>query len=288
LILLVVEEEVEHDDLGPEGRRLPGLILDLSQDFGRIEPHRSGLPASVEAALFGLLTIAWEEIVEYEDMDWRGFRLPWVYTLDSDVFARRLPPSSADSLTWEPISGFDTDGSEYEYERPIAFPLSEKSDTAISWLDDAAWEKIMTARAGTLFQRPVAHFFVRGFQLDGIDEFLAHISTIEEALGSPVDHHGSVRRKIGGKNPGATQRVALRMSALLNDASTGPSYTTLFGLRSDFLHGKPMADVSGSDRRLARELARKVVWALIGIGSADPTANRDQFLEALFDKALIP
>jgi hypothetical protein len=99
---LVVEEQVEHDDNGPEGRRLPGLFVNLGQDFGRIEPHRTGVPSAVEVALFGLLTIPWERIGGLREMEWRGFEIPWVYTLDSDVFARRVPPPSPDSLSWEP------------------------------------------------------------------------------------------------------------------------------------------------------------------------------------------
>ncbi|OYR18182.1 ymd domain protein, partial [Brucella grignonensis] len=74
----------------------------------------------------------------------------------------------------------------------------------------------------------MAHFFVRGFRTDGIDEFLGHISTIEAALGLPLDHDPRARRRIGGKNPGATHRVALRISGLLKDVSFGKAYSKLF------------------------------------------------------------
>jgi hypothetical protein len=59
---LVVDDKVPHDDMGPEGRRLPDLFMDLGQDFERIEPYKTGLPPAVEAALFGLLTIPWERM----------------------------------------------------------------------------------------------------------------------------------------------------------------------------------------------------------------------------------
>ncbi|MBL8580496.1 MAG: hypothetical protein JNK47_25155 [Mesorhizobium sp.] len=281
---LVVSEQVPHDDMGPEGRRLPGLFMDLGQDFGRIEPYNTGLPSAVEAALFGLLTIPWERIGGLKEVEWRGFAVPWVYTLDSDVFARRDPPPSPDSLSWEPAGYIDADGDEHEYERPITYPLDDGSDDEIAWLNDSAWSDIVSARQTALFDRPVAHFFVRGFRSDGIDEFLAHISTIEAALGVPLDHDQRARRKIKGKNPGATHRVTLRISGLLNDASFGNAYSRLFRLRSDFLHGKSMADISGDDRRSARELAREVVCALIGIASADPTVNREQLLDGLLDR----
>lgn len=279
---LVVNEEVQHDDMGPDGRALPGLFANLGQDFSRIEPYRSGLPAAVEAALFGLLTIPWEEIVGYREMEWRAFGVPWVYTIDADVFARRVPPPSPDSLSWEPAWYRDEDG-EHEYERPTAYPLDPGCDQKIEWLNDSAWEDIASAHQTTLFQRPVAHFFIRGFQADGIDEFLAHISTIEAALGSPIDHDVRKRPKIAGARQGATQRVCLRISGLLNDATAGASYSKLFGLRSDFLHGKSVGDISGVEWRSARELARKVVCALIGAAVSSPTVDRDQFLAAMLD-----
>jgi len=150
-------------------------------------------------------------------------------------------------------------------------------------LNDTAWNDIMAARETALFDRPVAHFFVRGFRSDGIDEFLAHISTIEAALGLPLDHDPRARRKINGKNPGATHRVSLRVAGLLGDRACEEIYSRLFGLRSDFLHGKSMADISGNDRRSARELARKVVCALIGAASSNPMVNREQLLDQILD-----
>lgn len=279
---LVVNDVVQHDDMGPDGRTLPGLFANLGQDFGRIEPYRTGLPAAVEAALFGLLTIPWEEIAGYREAEWRGFGVPWVYTIDADIFARRLPPPSPDSLSWEPASYLDDDG-EHEYERPITYPLDPDCNQKIEWLNDSAWDDLVSAHQTTLFQRPVAHFFIRGFQADGIDEFLAHISTIEAALGAPIDHDARKRLRIGGGNPGATFRVCLRISGLLNDATAGASYSKLFGLRSDFLHGKSMRDIPGVERRSARELARKVVCALIGAAASSPTVDREQFLTAVMN-----
>lgn len=281
---LVVDEQVHHETVAPDQRALPRLFANLERDFGRIEPHHTGLPIHVEDALFGLLTVPWEEIVQYRDFDWRGFQIPWIYTVDSDVFARRVTAPSPDSLAWEPASGVDASGDLYEYERPIAYPLDAGSEDAISMANDSAWNNIIIARRTTLFDRPIAHFFVRGFQSSGIDEFLAHISTIEAALGQPEDHNPRSRRKINGQNPGATYRVASRISGLLGDGSLSPIYSNLFGLRSDFLHGKPMASISGSDRRRARELARKVVCALIAVASSDPMVNREKLLDKLLDR----
>ncbi len=85
---LVFDEQVAHDDMGPGGRTLPSLFVNLGQDFGRIEPHKTAFPKSVEVALFGLSHHpVGSRLLKYKDMDWRGFRTPWVYTIDFDVFA---------------------------------------------------------------------------------------------------------------------------------------------------------------------------------------------------------
>jgi hypothetical protein len=76
----------------------------------------------------------------------------------------------------------------------------------------------------------------------------------------------------------------LRIAGLLGDWASGDAYSKLFGLRSDFLHGKQMADISGNDRRRARELAREVVCALIGVGSSEPNVNREELLGVLLDR----
>lgn len=281
---LVVDEDVSPETVAPGQRRLPSMFSAIDRDFGRIEPYHTGLPVSVEDALFGLLVLPWEEIVDYLEMDWRGFQIPWVYTVDFDVFARRSPVPSPDSLAWEPATQFDADGNEYEYERPISYPLHPGSEDKLAFANDATWQDIKAARKTVLFARPVAHFFIRGFQTSGIDEFLAHISAVESALGQPQDHHAQSRKRIDGKSPGATYRVTQRISGLLGDKTFGETYSRLFKLRSDFLHGKAMAAISGRDRTSARLLARKIVCELIGVAVNSTTIDREQLLDDLLEK----
>lgn len=281
---LVVEEEVSHGTVTPGQRCLPSLFGDIDRDFGRIEPYHTGLPKTVEDALFALLILPWEEIVDYVDLDWRRFHIPWVYTVDMDIFARRSPAPSPDSLAWEPATWVDAGGNEYEDERPISYPLYPGGDEKISLANDATWQDIISARKTVLFARPVAHFFIRAFQASGIDEFLAHVSAIEAALGQQKDHSVGSRKKVGGKNPGATYRVEQRISGLLADRSLGQSYFRLFRLRSDFLHGKTMTDISGKDRTSARLLARKIVCALIDIAVGSTNLDREVLLDDLLEK----
>lgn len=127
------------------------------------------------------------------------------------------------------------------------------------------------------------HFLNRAFLTDGIDEFLAHITVVEAALGLSIDYvAGSRPRLPSGKNPNATARVAVRLSALLGESGVGNDFKRLFDARSNFLHGRNMPPISSKDRKLARQLARRAVVALMKGALAIPTpASREEYLHDL-------
>jgi hypothetical protein len=49
------------------------------------------------------------------------------------------------------------------------------------------------AKQSVLFETPIVHFLVRAFLAEGVDEFLAHITTIEAALGLRADYQKRFR-----------------------------------------------------------------------------------------------
>jgi len=280
---LVVNEVVPLDG-EPGARALPALFLDFSRDFGAIEPHQKRFAAVVETALFALLLAPWEDWTVHGDLDWRGFRVPWIYTIDDDLLAESMPPPSPETLSWEPDFFFDEYGETIELERPTRLPLSDCAAKAIEWLNDAAWNDLIRARESSLFGSPVEHFFVHGFLVDGIDEFLAHITVVEAALGMSSDHHAAGRRKIGGKNPGATTRVAARLAALLDAETAVADFKRLFEVRSEFVHGRSMSPIPSHERTLARRLSRETVVALIKAALVRPApASREAYLDTLLD-----
>jgi hypothetical protein len=281
---LVVNEVVPLDG-EPGARALPSLFpLDLNRDAGALEPHQRRYATVVEAALFALLLAPWEDWAVYRDLDWRAFRVPWIYTIDYDIFAGTLPPPSPETLSWQPDFFVDDYGEAIELERPIRLPLSDCAAKALEWLNDAAWADLIRARESSLFGTPVEHFLVRGYLADGIDEFLAHITVVEAALGMSIDHYRHSRPKIGSKDPGATARVAARLSALLGSNTAGDDFKQLFGTRSDFLHGRTMSPISSQDRILARRLAREAVVALVRAALARSVpSSRDAYLDDLLD-----
>lgn len=281
---LVVEETVEFKfKFG--ARVLPSLSVDFGQDFGRIEPHKGQFPSAFEDALFFLLLEKWEEWSTLSEFDWRGFRVPWVHTVDHDLFVRPYAPRSPDTLSWEPRIYDDGCGGTFEEERPIISQLDKNATAELTSLKKNGWKIVEQARHSILFETPVVHFLIRAFLSDGVDEFLAHITTIESALGMQADYNRSFRvAEDRHRKMKATKKLGVRIAGLLDDRQVALEYYRLFNVRSAYLHGRVMKDISTKDRVLARSLARQVVEALIISVRQGPVLTREEFLDDLVDK----
>jgi len=81
----------------------------------------------------------------------------------------------------------------------------------------------------------------------------------------------------------ATNRRRGRVAGLLGGRSHADQYEQLFGIRSAFLHGRAMTDISTQEQVMARSLARQVVAALILATRAGPLSSREDFLDGLLD-----
>lgn len=281
---LVVEETVTLDR-EPEARAVPVLYMDLSRDLGSIEPHKGRFPGAVEDALFFLLLAPWESWSTMAEVDWRGFRVPWVYTVDSDIFVRLNSPPSPDTLSWEPRIYDDGYGGTIEEERPVELRLEEYVATELLIWDDNRWQLVERAKRSVLFETPIAHFLVRAFLAEGIDEFLAHITTIEAALGLRADYHKRFRiTPDHHKGMSPTKKMRGRIAGLLGGRGYADRYERLFDLRSAFLHGRAMTAISTEEQVMARSLARDVVEALVLATGEGTILSREEFLDSLLDK----
>lgn len=281
---LVVEEEIELDPR-PEARTAPFMYMTFDRDFGEIDPHLGRFPPAVEAALFFLLLAPWERWSTMQEVDWRGFRVPWIHTVDDDLFIRPSPPPSADSLTLEPWIVQDNWGEDVELERPTALRLDDDAQSGLALFTDSAWRELEAARATALFETPVAHFLVRGFLADGMDEVMAHMTAIEAAVGLEMDHKKWLRPKPDPhkKLSSATERVAARVAATLNDRASVQAYKDLFELRSTFVHGRAgLQKVSTAQRVMARSLARGVARGLVDV-AVQGARPRTEALRDLLD-----
>ena len=280
---LIVEESSDIDR-APEARggvfssicNADGTVRrkDLEESLGRIEPHMSRFPTAFEDALFFLLLLPWEDwTTRY--FPWRGFKVPWVHSVDNDIFSPPKLPPSPDSLIWDEIYGLDEYGSdEWLGRSPLqhSYLDDNKVSDLVSSASDHRWSLVQEARKSKLFETPVAHFLVRAFEADGIDEFLAHITTIEAALGHIKDaRSGGIKKNIGK-----------RTGRLLNDPRCGEKFAELFETRCEFVHGRSgVKDISSEDRRAARNLARRVTNALIERADCTKAESREEVLNRL-------
>lgn len=284
---LVVEEMVPLEQ-EPEARAVPVLFMDLSRDLGQIEPHKGRFPGAVEEALFFLLLAPWESWSTMAEVDWRGFRVPWVYTVDSDIFVRLNTPPSPDTLSWEDRIYDDGYGGTYEEERPLELHLEDDVATELPVWDHSRWAIVEQAKQSILFETPIIHFLVRAFLAEGVDEFLAHITTIEAALGLRGDYQKAFRvAPDRHKKLRATDKMRGRVAGLLGDRRYADQYEQLFDVRSAFLHGRAMTAISTKERVMARSLARQVVEALILATRAGAISSREDFLDGLLDKGAL-
>jgi hypothetical protein len=138
---LVVEETVEIDPR-PEARAIPILFELLGRDLGAFDPLARRYPAAVEQALVALLLAQWEDWATMLEVDWRGFRLPWVYTVDDDLAVQPMAPPDAEALTFEPVIYQDSYGEEFEDERPSVLPIDDGSSAQLEQSIAGAWRKL--------------------------------------------------------------------------------------------------------------------------------------------------
>jgi hypothetical protein len=269
----LVVEEAHPLDVEPGKRAIPLLFMTFSGDWGQIEPHQERFPTAVEAALFAVLLAPWEDWVEEPSINWCGFSVPWVYTLSDDIFVRPARPPSPDTLSWGPYM-----------ETPERLDLNDAAALeAPKSLNDKVWSDLVSAHQSPLFKTPIAHFLVRAFLAEPLDEFLAHVFTIEAALGLWKEP------KIPGlkRQPSATDRMVARVSALLGEKAAGEDYRHLFKLRSEFVHGRKMEAIPGKERIAARRLARRVVNGIIDATLTDPRPqSREDYLGNLLARGL--
>jgi hypothetical protein len=234
-----------------------------------IEPHRRRYPDAVENAVFAMLLAPWEDwtgLLSGRD-DWRPFSVPWVYEIDDDLFVQSSPPPSPASLHWSPPEFDEEEGELPGTEQPVRRQLKPGAEIP-HWLSDERWKNVMRALKSPLFETPIGHFFVKAFREDGLDEFVAHLTTIEAALGLEIR--------------GVTQRVRRRISTLLGAEAEGTLFRELYDLRCAFVHGRKMDAIPPDKLAAARRLARKVVNALVTAALKESCPqSREEYLNGL-------
>lgn len=281
---LIVDEAVALDPR-PEARASPIFFTHFGRDLGEFDPLIGRYPPAVESALFFLLLAPWEDWSTMPEVDWRGFRVPWIYTLSDDLCVRPARPPDPDSLSWQPWFVHDEWGEEIELERPLEYRLDDAATPGLSLFTQTAWEELEAARTTPLFETPIVHFLVHAFLADGIDEIMAHMTALEAALGLEADHRPGLRPKPDPHSKlRSTGRVATRIVAATGDPQAAKEYGELFDVRSAFVHGRSgLQSISTVQRVTARRLARQVARALVQ-RAGGLLGSRDAMLGAMLDE----
>ncbi|HCF3406743.1 TPA: hypothetical protein NIB87_000978 [Pseudomonas aeruginosa] len=283
---LVVEEDVSvRSESG--NRQFSLLDLPFDKDLGEVVPHTGRFPAVVERALFFLLLAPWEEWAEMPEVDWRGFRVPWIYTLDDDLCVFPTPPPAPERLSWQPHFQQVAQDEWEESERPLELKISASAEDVRQALD-SEWPPFQTPRtlASELFSTPVEHFLVRAFLSDGIDEVMAHLIVVEAAFGTESDHKAKQRLPTDSHKEGATRRVAARLSAAIERPEAAKEYLGLYDMRCTYVHGRREGRILSTQQRvLARRLAREAANALVGLAQ-DVRQPREEILLDLLNRGV--
>lgn len=263
---MIVEEDISVR--GESGnRQFSWLDSPFGKDLGEIVPHSGRFPAAVERALFFLLLAPWEDWAQTTEVDWRGFRLPWIYIVDDDLCEFPSPPPPPERLSWEP-RWHQVDHDEWEeHECPVSLQIWADAEGVRQALD-ARWALLQATRIqpSELFSTPVEHFLVRAFLSDGIDEVMAHLIMIEAAFGSEADHRRKLRLKGDSNDESPTRRVAARLSAAIDKPGAAKEYLDLYDMRCTYVHGRPEGRIISTHQRvLARRLACEAANALVGL-----------------------
>lgn len=282
---LVVREEVElHPKISH--RTYDFLSTSLERDYGAIKPYYQRYPDAFNLSLFGLLLAPWEEWVTHIEIEWKAFHVKWVHTVENDLFSNQKNIPDADTLTWNYSYYNDNDGNEHEIYHPAELPNNCPLGALALVVNNQLMADIGTAINNGLINEAARHHFIKAFLSDGIDEFLAHIVVIDACLGEPHGLEEKLNLTKDEKKLKPTGRLKYRLVGLLDDSSVKASIDTLYRIRSEYVHGRDMAEISGSDKNLARVLARKTLFEIVKMVQRSPKIEKLELLTSLLRKGM--
>ncbi|MFJ5491659.1 hypothetical protein ACIPT9_10315 [Pectobacterium carotovorum] len=272
---LIVKEEVPlKKDIA---KRNLSFLTEGFTDIGSIFPYRHRYPESVDKALFLLMLVPWEEWVTYPDAEWRSFNVPWVHTVDNDIFTQQQIIRGADTLTWIDTIYTTSTGETVEEYVPYRGYCDFDEQVLLKIASDRTNNNFAIAMRKGLINTAALHQFVKAFMSEGIDEFLAHIVVIDACMGESKQESELIKDK-KDKRLGATGRLKYRLVGLLNDVSVKDRMTVLYDYRSKYVHGRDISRIISLERNTARKLAREMLLAIIELVGLDPVLTREQFL----------
>ena len=244
---------------------------ELLDDLDKIAVFEPTYSTAIENALFVLLL---SFVKNADDVFWRPFAIPWVYSFTEDPFAD--PPRSPDpsGLRTTPVG---EEGGEFEApDNSERFNLTDQTLKELR----SRWCKLQTVLAktgarGANFHLLTRHFFVRVFAEQGIDEIIASISCIEATLQQLKDKD---RRKTLEK----------RYKVLVKDDDAWQWLYRAYVIRNDYLHSlsKHTDTITFEDLSRTRASLVKAVDAYLDLASRHGDMHRDDLLRRLETNSL--
>ena len=243
---------------------------ELLDDLDKIAAFEPTYSAAVENALFVLLL---SFVKNADDVFWRPFAIPWVYSLTEDPFAD--PPRSPDPSVLR-TTPFGEEGDEFEVpDNSERFNLTDQTLKELR----SRWCKLQTVLAktgaqGANFHLLTRHFFVRAFAEQGIDEIIASISCIEATL--------QLKDEYGRK------KLEKRYKVLVKGDDAWQWLDRAYDIRNNYLHslGKPTDMITFEDLSRTRASLVKAVDAYLDLASRRGDMNRDDLLGRLETNSL--
>lgn len=205
-------------------------------DIDKVTPTFTSFRA-IEEALLPLVSFPWQADLwrgrpPHEQLDWHGFRIPFLLVVDDNFLAAPRHRPDLVRLDTEPAFNSMT-GEELDFERPVIWTHLDTDEADVC----EASVRELVDRLRALGSRPTewgffdraCGYFLKAFFADGFEQLLWHITTVDALLGEDA--------------PGAaTKRLARRVAAILGTAPTEQEtlraeFLELYHFRSRFVHG---------------------------------------------------
>ena len=254
------------EDAGPIHRRTWIDLLNLTlAELGSVPLFRSLYPSPVENALFVLLLTL---LKEPNDVPWRPFHVPWVFSFTNDRFADPVPPPDASALTRTIVGD-----SNHQFEVPDqseCFDMGANQQTTLrEW-----WTKfdLLLAHSNSTdasFHPLTRHFFVKALADNGVDEIISNISCLEATL---------MLKQSRGR-----PKLKKRFAQIVNDTNTQKWAQHAYDLRDHYLHSlaDPQTKVAWKDLARIRWAIASAVRKYVDLACLQPRTDRTSLLRQL-------
>ena len=256
----------QSEDAGPVYRRsLFGLLGVSLSEIGSVRVFAPIYSSPIENALFILLLML---LKVPDEVPWRPFRVPWVYSFTNDDFAD--PDSSPDASALSRAIVGDSDRQSEVPDQSEPFDMGALQQRSLR----ECWRQLETllvhANSGTANFHPITrHFFVKALTDYGVDELISNISCLEATL--------MLKQRNGRR------KLMERFERLVGHTDARQWALDAYDLRNGYLHSlaDPATRADWKDLARARWAVGMAVRKYVDLASRKPGTDRASLLNSL-------